>query len=126
MNDTTTTTYAPFTAVTWADYPIGLDSEHRPHGWQAESDLEHELDSLAPGLTLAMCRVLVSATGNGLPVVLTWGNKTTTVQITRLHPPQGTQPGRARVRYWGGFDHDVYLDDIATVTTPDYTETLTS
>lgn len=128
------------TDTTWSTLPHEQLTPDVRLGWEAQSDLGHELAERS-NLTIEQARLLVSAVGYALPVVLTWTNTvyeyytsdrrgtethTTAVIVTRIHPGQGDPgyPGIIRVNYWG-FSHDIYLNKIVDVVTPERGYTLT-
>ena len=135
MTDTTATAGRPLTDVTWDEFRRTPLTGQARLGWEAQSDLGHEL-AAATHLTVDQARTLVSMTTAGLPVVLEWTTELydlgcteitrATVLVDHIIPPSATHPdsvrGSVRVRY-PGFGHPISLDRITDVTCAETTRT---
>lgn len=127
-------TRKPFTTVTWEQ--IGtLGSSNRP-GWEAQADLAAEVGPRLPHLTEETIRSMISATGNSVPVIITWETRlnfggeirieTTTdaCVIEYMTVPRDLPGGKLDVNHLGyirvsrsGFGGPIYLAQVREVRT---------
>lgn len=110
---------------------------HGDTGWMVQSDLSADLAQLAPHLGEKGARALISGVCSGLPLSIIWDTpfgedrierRSAVVLVSRLvppHPTNGALPGRIRVSYWG-FEHDIYVDRLVEVSTPQTSATYLS
>lgn len=101
-------------------------------GWEIEHAWSIELADRDPRLQRADYSLLMSGVRSALPIVLVTRELMDgrelhyqhTVVVTELRVdaerPSGLpHQGRIRIRYWGGFNHEVTLAAIVSVSTPD-------
>lgn len=116
MSPETTKPHKPFTNVTWADFGTSYANragmDRVAQYWDAQADLAHELHGLIPTLPIDSCRTLVSAIGNGLPILVTRTDGRREIGNAREFYPT---PNSALYLETWGFTLRIRLCDIASV-----------
>jgi hypothetical protein len=97
--------------------------------WENSSWLAYQLEKMDSRLNKYQWDILISAIESNHPVVIQYrtgeidGNMyvtTGTKMVEYLAVNElSNNANRIRVSYWGGFNHDIYLSDIISITTPD-------
>ncbi|AHB79570.1 hypothetical protein PBI_VALIDUS_40 [Mycobacterium phage Validus] len=106
-----------------------INGREVPAGYMDEAADARELAAFDDRLSEGEYRTLQSAIRSGLPVVLVTrdGDKlmrrTVVVEYATIHPRSAADPTAGsgnliRVAYWG-FGHNVWLQDIVSIDTPD-------
>lgn len=95
--------------------------------WETDVWLSYELEKIDSRLNQRQWSILINAIHGNLPVVIQYrdgeinGNMyvaTHTMMVPYMNIHKNTNPNRLRVHHWG-FGHDLYIDRIISITTPD-------
>lgn len=95
-------------------------------GWQDDYAHSVRLHELNNTLSQPHYRLLLNAISSGLPIVIKRRTSDAMIDEHTVMVESLTFFGKEssaatiRVRYWGGFNHDVYLPNIISLDTPDY------